>query len=164
LQKAVTVEAIEKLNAAITTIKEARSVPLSASCVVHRGEMLSLLEEIKAALPNDLQKAQDLVASRDEIVEEGHVSAERLIASAREEVARMVEQTAIVSAAREKSSEILDEANEMAEAKQEEVDAYIDSRLATLEVILNKTLDAINRGRERLAGASDKDALSQLRD
>jgi len=156
------VEAIEKLNAAITTIKEARSVPLSASCVVHRGEMLSLLEEIKAALPNDLQKAQDLVASRDEIVEEGHVSAERLIASAREEVARMVEQTAIVSAAREKSSEILDEANEMAEAKQ--VDAYIDSRLATLEVILNKTLDAINRGRERLAGASDKDALSQLRD
>ncbi len=157
-------EAIEKLNAAITTIKEARSVPLSASCVVHRGEMLSLLEEIKAALPNDLQKAQDLVASRDEIVEEGHVSAERLIASAREEVARMVEQTAIVSAAREKSSEILDEANEMAEAKQEEVDAYIDSRLATLEVILNKTLDAINRGRERLAGASDKDALSQLRD
>ena len=157
-------EAIEKLNAAITTIKEARSVPLSASCVVHRGEMLSLLEEIKAVLPNDLQKAQDLVASRDEIVEEGHVSAERLIASAREEVARMVEQTAIVSAAREKSSEILDEANEMAEAKQEEVDAYIDSRLATLEVILNKTLDAINRGRERLAGASDKDALSQLRD
>ena len=157
-------EAIEKLNAAITTIKEARSVPLSASCVVHRGEMLSLLEEIKVALPNDLQKAQDLVASRDEIVEEGHVSAERLIASAREEVARMVEQTAIVSAAREKSSEILDEANEMAEAKQEEVDAYIDSRLATLEVILNKTLDAINRGRERLAGASDKDALSQLRD
>ena len=157
-------EAIEKLNAAITTIKEARSVPLSASCVVHRGEMLSLLEEIKAALPNDLQKAQDLVASRDEIVEEGHVSAERLIASAREEVARMVEQTAIVSAAREKSTEILDEANEMAEAKQEEVDAYIDSRLATLEVILNKTLDAINRGRERLAGASDKDALSQLRD
>lgn len=139
-------------------------MPLSASCVVHRGEMLSLLEEIKAALPNDLQKAQDLVASRDEIVEEGHVSAERLIASAREEVARMVEQTAIVSAAREKSSEILDEANEMAEAKQEEVDAYIDSRLATLEVILNKTLDAINRGRERLAGASDKDALSQLRD
>ena len=66
----VLVEAIEKLNAAITTIKEARSVPLSASCVVHRGEMLALLDEIKNALPVDLQKAQDLVASRDQIVEE----------------------------------------------------------------------------------------------
>jgi hypothetical protein len=76
----------------------------------------------------------------------------------------MVEQTAIVSAAREESSRILDEATLANEAQREDVDAYIDSRLATLEVILNKTLDAINRGRERLAGASDKDVLSQLRD
>lgn len=50
------------------------------------------------------------------------------------------------------------------EKEREEVDAYIDSRLATLEVILNKTLEAVNRGRERLAGASDKDVLSQLAD
>lgn len=157
-------EAIEKLNVAITTVKEARSVPLSASCVVHRGNMLELLEEIKSALPVDLKKAQDLITSRDEIVEEGHVSAERLIANAREEVARMIEQTAIVSAAREESARILDEADQLADSKQAEVDAYIDSRLATLEVILNKTLDAVNRGREKLAGATDKDALSQLRD
>lgn len=157
-------EAIEKLNVAITTVKEARSVPLSASCVVHRGNMLEILEEIKSALPVDLKKAQDLISSRDEIVEEGHVSAELLIANAREEVARMIEQTAIVSAAREESARILDEADQLADSKQAEVDAYIDSRLATLEVILNKTLDAVNRGREKLAGASDKDALSQLRD
>ncbi len=157
-------EAIEKLNVAITTVKEARSVPLSASCVVHRGNMLEILEEIKSALPIDLKKAQDLISSRDEIVEEGHVSAELLIANAREEVARMIEQTAIVSAAREESARILDEADQLADSKQAEVDAYIDSRLATLEVILNKTLDAVNRGREKLAGATDKDALSQLRD
>lgn len=157
-------EAIEKLNVAITTVKEARSVPLSASCVVHRGNMLEILEEIKSALPVDLKKAQDLISSRDEIVEEGHVSAELLIANAREEVARMIEQTAIVSAAREESVRILDEADQLADSKQAEVDAYIDSRLATLEVILNKTLDAVNRGREKLAGATDKDALSQLRD
>jgi hypothetical protein len=31
-----------------------------------------------------------------------------------------------------------------------------------LEVILNKTSDAVARGRERLAGAGDKDVLSQL--
>jgi hypothetical protein len=31
-------------------------------------------------------------------------------------------------------------------------------------VILNKTLDAVSRGRDRLAGANDKDVLSQLAD
>ena len=157
-------DAIEKLLSAITTVEEARSVPLSASCVVHRGELLEILNEVKAALPRDLESAQDLLASRDAIIEDGQASAEQLIAHAREEVSRMVEQTAIVSAAREESSRILDEATLANEVQREDVDAYIDSRLATLEVILNKTLDAINRGRERLAGASDKDVLSQLRD
>lgn len=76
----------------------------------------------------------------------------------------MVEQTSIVAAAREESSRLVDEAHAQVEKERSDVDAYIDSRLATLEVILNKTLEAVNRGRERLAGASDKDVLSQLAD
>ena len=83
---------------------------------------------------------------------------------AREEVARMVEQTSIVQAARDESQRILDETRSMAEREHQEVEDYIDSRLATLEVILNKTMDAVSRGRERLAGADDRDVLSQLAD
>lgn len=157
-------EAIEKLQSAITMVNEARAVPLSASCVVHRGELLSILEEINQALPVDLANAKKLLTNRESIVEEGRQSAEQLISHAREEVARMVEQTAIVAAAREESARLIEEAHIKVEQEREEVDAYIDSRLATLEVILNKTLEAVNRGRERLAGASDKDVLSQLAD
>ncbi|MSV92145.1 MAG: ATP synthase subunit B/B', partial [Actinobacteria bacterium] len=54
------------------------------------------------------------------------------------------------------------EARAIAENERQEVEEYIDSRLATLEVILNKTMDAVSRGRERLAGAHDNDVLSQL--
>jgi len=72
-------EAIEKLQSAITMVNEARSVPLSASCVVHRGEMLELLEEINQALPKDLSNAQRLLGSRETIIEEGRQSAEQLL-------------------------------------------------------------------------------------
>ena len=51
-----------------------------------------------------------------------------------------------------------------AEKERAEVEKYIDSRLATLEVILNKTMDAVTRGREKLAGADERDVLSQLAD
>ena len=156
--------ALEKLEAAITMVKESRAVPLSASCVVHRGELLGLLDEVTNALPSDFASAKKLLTHREDIIEEGRQSAEKLIAHAREEVARMVEQTAIVAAAREEAARLVDEAHNKVEKEREEVDAYIDSRLATLEVILNKTLEAVNRGRERLAGASDKDVLSQLAD
>ncbi len=155
-------DSIEKLTTAISMVEEARGVPLSASCVLHRGEILEVLDGARAALPNDLETARKILASRDSLIEEGRLSAEALIASAREEVSRMIEQTAIVSAAREEAQHILDDAHLEVDQEREEVEKYIDSRLATLEVILNKTSDAIARGRERLAGAGDKDVLSQL--
>ena len=101
---------IEKLSAAITMVEEARSVPLSASCVIHRSELLEVLDEARAALPIDFSQAQDILAKREAIVEEGRTSAEQFIAMAREEVGRMVEQTSIVHAARDESQRILAEA------------------------------------------------------
>ncbi|MEY4023219.1 MAG: hypothetical protein RLZ23_180 [Actinomycetota bacterium] len=158
----MTMDSIEKLNTAIAIVEEARGVPLSASCVVHRGEMLEILEGARDVLPADLSGAEEIIARRDQIIEEGRTSAESMIATAREDVARMVEQTSIVQAARDEAQRILDEARDIAEDERREVEAYIDGRLATLEVILNKTMEAVARGRERLEGADDKDVLSQL--
>jgi len=158
----MTMDSIEKLNTAIAVVEEARGVPLSASCVVHRGEMLEILEGARDFLPADLEGAESIIADRDRIIEEGRLSAESMIAAAREDVARMVEQTSIVQAARDEAQRILNEARQIAEDERREVEAYIDGRLATLEVILNKTMDAVARGRERLEGADDKDILSQL--
>jgi F0F1-type ATP synthase membrane subunit b/b' len=157
-------DSIEKISTAITMIEEARGVPLSASCVVHRGEILEILEGARDYLPADLYEAEKLLATRDQIIEDGRVSAETMIGTAREDVSRMVEQTAIVQSARDEAQRILDEARDLAAAEREEVEAYIDGRLATLEVILNKTMEAVARGRERLEGADDKDVLSQLAD
>jgi len=158
----MTMDSIEKLNTAIAIVEEARGVPLSASCVVHRGEMLEILEGARDFLPADLSGAEDIIAKRDLIIEEGRTSAESMIATAREDVSRMVEQTSIVQAARDEAQRILHEARDVAEDERREVEAYIDGRLATLEVILNKTMEAVARGRERLEGADDKDVLSQL--
>mgnify|MGYP000647326980 CR=1 FL=1 len=91
----MTMDSIEKLNTAITVIDEARGVPLSASCVVHRGEMLEILEGAREMLPKDLFAAEVILAEKEQIIEEGRASAEAMIATAREDVARMVEQTAI---------------------------------------------------------------------
>ena len=157
-------DSVEKLTSAITMVEEARGVPLSASCVVHRGEMLEILDEARAALPTDLEDAEAIISSRDSIIEDGRISADALVANAREEVARMVEQTSIVQAARDEAKKILDDARTIAEEERAQVEEYIDGRLATLEVILNKTMDAVARGRDRLAGANDKDVLSQLAD
>jgi F0F1-type ATP synthase membrane subunit b/b' len=126
--------------------------------------MLEILEGAREFLPSDLFEAEKVLANRDQIIEEGRISAETMVATAREDVARMVEQTAIVQSARDEAQRILDEARDLAAQERAEVEEYIDGRLATLEVILNKTMEAVARGRERLEGANDKDVLSQLAD
>jgi hypothetical protein len=160
----MSLDSIEKLNSAISMVEEARGVPLSDSCVVHRGELLEVLEGAREYLPSDLYEAEKIISDRDKLIEVGQSSAEQMIATAREDVSRMIEQTAIVQAARDEAQRILDDARDVAAQEREEVEAYIDGRLATLEVILNKTMEAVARGRERLEGANDKDVLSQLSD
>lgn len=157
-------DAVEKLTTAIKMVEEARGVPLSASCVVHRGEMLGVLDEAKAALPETIAKAESIVANKEKVVEEGRVQAEQMIAMAREEASQLIEQTAIMQQARDEARNILAQARQEASEQKQEIEEYIDSRLATLEVILNKTQEAIVRGRERLAGSTDTDVLSQLSD
>ena len=114
-------DSLEKLESVITMVKEARSVPLSASCVLHRSEMLAILDEIRSSLPSDFEAAQNLLKHREDIIEEGRQSAEQLIAHAREEVARMVEQTSIVIAAREESARLVDQAHAQVERERSEI-------------------------------------------
>lgn len=157
-------DAVEKLATAIKMVEEARGVPLSASCVLHRGEILGVLDEAKDALPETISKAESILAKRDRVIDEGRLQAEQMVAMAREEAAQLIEQTAIMQQAREEAKQILMQARQEAAEQRQEIEEYIDSRLATLEVILNKTQEAITRGRERLAGSTDKDVLSQLSD
>jgi hypothetical protein len=157
-------EVIERIETAIAMVEEARGVPLSASCVLHRGEMLELLDNARAAFPSDLAQAQKLLTDQDAVIEEARVAADQIIAHAREEVESMISQTEIVAAAKKEARRILDEVAEEAKIQQDEIDAYVDSRLATLEVILHKTMEVVNRGRDQLAGVDAKSALSELGD
>lgn len=103
-------DVIENLEAAIAAVEEARSVPLSASCVVNRSEMLKLLDSIKVAFPNDLAKAISILRRKEEILEDANQQSDAIIEQARQEVARLVEQTTIVSSARKEANRIVADA------------------------------------------------------
>lgn len=155
-------ESVDRIQGAISMVEEARGVPLSASCVVHRGDLLDLLDAVRNSLPQDFALAQQIIETREQILEEARSSADAYIAQGREEVSRMIEHTEIVSAAHAQAKMILAGVEEDARVEREQIEAYIDSRLATLEVILNKTLDTVQRGREKLQGIEEKHILSEL--
>ena len=60
-------------------IDEAKNAPLSNDkCVLNRDEALDLLDEIRAQMPVELKRAQELVRARDEYVEAAKRDVERM--------------------------------------------------------------------------------------
>ncbi|MFD8011367.1 ATP synthase F0 subunit B [Streptomyces sp. NPDC058955] len=142
----------KKLDEIVATVQNARSMPMSASCVVNRAELLALLDEVQGALPNSLAQAQELIGGREQMVEQARQEAERIIEAAHAERGTIVSDTQIARQSQEEADRILSEARREAEEIRAEADEYVDSKLANFEVVLNKTIGAVDRGREKLLG------------
>jgi cell division septum initiation protein DivIVA len=151
------VDVHDKLDEVIGLVENARSMPMSASCIVHRGELLGLLEELRELLPEEFRHAQLLLDDREAVVEEGRREAQRVIAEAEIQRDLLTSETAVVAAAGIRAEEIRIAAVEEAQTMRAEVDDYVDSKLANFEVVLDKTMAAVHRGRDKLRGRTDHD-------
>lgn len=147
----------EKLDELSSLVEEARSMPMSASCIVNRAELLGLLEELRELLPEEFRHAQLLLDDREAVVEEGRREAQRVIAEAETQRDLLTSQTSVVAAAEIKAEQIRLAAVEEAQTMRAEVDDYVDSKLANFEVVLDKTMAAVRRGRDKLRGRTDHD-------
>ena len=148
-----------KLDALTEMVETARSMPMSASCIVNRTDMLTLLDQVREMLPAELREAQFVIKDRNEVVEDGRRRAERLVSEAMEERDRLVSETEVVRQAEREADRVVEDANEQAGRMQMEVDDYVDAKLANFEVVLNKVLTAVERGRDKLRGRQELDAL-----
>lgn len=142
----------KKLDEIVAAVSGARSMPMSASCVVNRAELLALLEEVRQALPGSLAQAQELIGDREQMVEQARLEAERIIESAHAERGSLIAGTEIARRSQAEADRILAEARKEAEEIRAEADDYVDSKLANFEVVLTKTLGSVGRGREKLLG------------
>ncbi|AEM81656.1 hypothetical protein [Streptomyces violaceusniger] len=142
----------KKLDEIVDTVGGARSMPMSASCVINRAELLAMLEEVRAALPDSLAHAQELIGGRDQMVAEARQEAGRIIESAHAQGASLISDTEMVRKSQEEADRILTEARREAEEIRAEADDYVDSKLANFEVVLTKTIGSVGRGREKLLG------------
>lgn len=142
----------KKLDEIVATVSGARSMPMSASVMVNRAELLALLEELRQALPGSLAQAQELIGDREQLVEQARQEAERIIGQAHQERGSLISDTEVARRSQAEADRILNEARQEAEEVRAEADDYVDSKLANFEVVLTKTLGSVGRGREKLLG------------
>jgi len=99
----------ESLDALVTVVEEARGLPMTSNCVVPRGEVLELLDDVREALPGELDDAQDVLDRRDELIDDASQEAEQTRSGAQSEADQLLAQ------AREEAERTLAEARSTAE-------------------------------------------------
>ena len=132
-------------------LEAAKPIPLSASARINnKEEVVALLQEAISKLPEELKDARWLLKQRADYLAKIQHDADDLTRTAQARVAQMVQRTEVVKAAEVKARKILTEAEGNARRLRLECEDYCDQRLAAFEIVLERTLDGVSKGREKM--------------
>ena len=135
-------------------IENARPVPLSASAMISKDEVLDLIDEALQQLPEELRAAKWLLKERVEYVAKYQREADDIVAQARARAERMVQRAEVVAAAEQRAYEIVDTAEADARRLRHEVEDFCDQKLASFEIVLDRTQKLVTAGRAKLQGTN----------
>jgi len=142
------------LKQAMDLIEQARPMPLSASSMINKEEILPLLQHALAGLPEELRAARWLLKERDDHLARMRQEGEEIMAAARARAEQMVQRTEVTKMAEQRAQKVVNDAEDRARQLKLETEDWCDQRLGGLEGILQKSLKAVATGRARMQGTS----------
>jgi hypothetical protein len=139
------------LRRAIDIIATAPTMPLSSSPRIDRDEIIELLEESLARLPDELRQARWMLKERQEFVNKTRREANEMLEAARVQAERMVQRTEVVRAAESRARQVVDTAESDSRRLKLETEDFLDQRLASFEILLDKLGKTVAAGRQKLS-------------
>lgn len=137
---------IELLDILYGMVNEAWGVPLgNDKCIIEREKAIDIINDIKAALPSSISESKRLVAARDEFIGNAKREAESLRKNAEEQASKLVDEQEIVRIAREKSGEMLAEAEKKSADLKKVASGYVDEIMRKAEESLNDALSVVRQ-------------------
>jgi hypothetical protein len=140
----------DQLNHLEATVRGAKAMPMSTSCLVNRAEMLEMVGRLRGALPANLDHANAVLSERDAVLAAGRQQAERIVATARAEREELIEQSDVLDAAGERAATLVAQARAESTRLLADADRYVDRKLAEFEVLIEQLGSQVNNGRLRL--------------
>ncbi|MEW6180060.1 MAG: ATP synthase F0 subunit B [Chloroflexota bacterium] len=125
---------------------ESRPIWFTHSVMVDEDRMLDLIDQMRVSIPEEIKKAQQILAQRDRILAQAQEEANRTIQLAREKAEQMIERDAIIQAAHARAEQIIQQARLETETTKRDADEYVLESLSRLEVELEKMLNQVRNG------------------
>lgn len=139
------------LRRAIDIIATAPSVPLSSTPRIDRDEIIELLEDALIRIPEEIRQARWMLKERQEFLEKTKREADELLVAARQQAERMVQRTEVVRAAEARARQVIDAADEESRRLKNETEDFLDHRLGSFEILLDRLSKTVANGRQKLS-------------
>jgi len=127
-------------------LNQSRPFPFTHNVMVDEDRMLDLIDQMRVAIPDEVKKAQQLMAQRDRILAQAQEEANRTLSIAREKSEQLVERDAIVQAAQARAEQIVAQARADIENTKHDADDYVVETLTKLEIELDRYLSQVRNG------------------
>jgi len=125
---------------------DAKAVPFTHNVVVDEDRMLELIDQMRIAIPEEVKKAQQVVAQRDRVMAQAQEEANRTLTIAREKADQLAQKDMIVQEAQRRADEILAQARVEADATRADADNYVVDTLMQLQEQLAKLSNQVSNG------------------
>lgn len=150
------------LRKTIDIIATAPSVPLSSTPRIDRDEIIELLEDALVRVPEEIRQARWMLKERQEFLEKTKREADELLGVARQQAERMVQRTEVVRAAEARARQVIDAAEEETRRLRNETEDFLDQRLGSFEILLDRLSKTVAHGRQRLSiGAHTEEVVPE---
>ncbi len=140
------------LDEAIEMVARSRPLPMSTTVKVNRDDLLDILEQARDELPEEVRAAQWLLKEKEEFLAGARSERDDIIKQGSDQVTRMVERQEVMRVAEERARQIVEDARVESRQMRRQVEDYCDQKLASFEIILEKTTRTVQTGREKLLG------------
>jgi cell division septum initiation protein DivIVA len=120
-------------------------MPIGAGVVVDRRRLLDLVDQMRAALPNEIKEADDLLRRRDEVLQRGEEDAQIKLRRAQEQIDELLSHDAIVREAQARADMLVREAEARCDRMLLDTENQAKSRMAEAEKLSGDQMDEADR-------------------
>jgi cell division septum initiation protein DivIVA len=125
---------------------DAKAVPFTHNVVVDEDRMLELIDQMRIAIPEEVKKAQQIVAQRDRVMAQAQEEANRTLQLARDKADQMTQKDMVTQEAQRRADQIIAQARAEAEATRADADNYVLDTLMQLQDQIAKLGNQVSNG------------------
>ena len=125
---------------------EAKAVPFTHNVLVDEDKMLELIDQMRIAIPEEVKKAQQVMAQRDRVMAQAQEEANRTLQLAREKADQMMQKDMIMQEAQRRADQIISQGRAEAESTRAAADNYVVDTLMQLQEQIAKLSNQVSNG------------------